>query len=89
MDEREADESDENGLEDQDLREESDESGEDGLADQDELDESDESDDVDYEQALRWGGAKMNARAVVLEELKSGRNGDKLANALSLLTELT
>jgi hypothetical protein len=30
----------------------------------------------------------MNAKAVVLEELKSGRNNDKLANALSLLTEL-
>ncbi len=37
----------------------------------------------------RWGGAKMkNAEAVVLKELKSGRNGDKLANALSLLTTL-
>ena len=34
------------------------------------------------------GDAKMDAQAVVLEELKSGRNSDKLANALSLLTEL-
>jgi hypothetical protein len=34
-------------------------------------------------------GAKMDAEAIVLEELKSGRNGDKLANALSLLTTLT
>jgi hypothetical protein len=34
------------------------------------------------------GDAKMNAKAVVLEELKGGRNTDKLANALSLLTTL-
>jgi hypothetical protein len=73
VDEREADESDENGLEDQDRSEESDESGEDGLADQVELDESDESD----------------AKAVVLKELKSGRNSEKLANALGLLTSLS
>ena len=30
----------------------------------------------------------MDARAVVLQELRSGRNSDKLANALSLLTRL-
>jgi hypothetical protein len=30
----------------------------------------------------------MDAKAVVLEELKSGRNGEKLDNALSLLTSL-
>jgi hypothetical protein len=30
----------------------------------------------------------MDAEAVVLEELKRGRNSDKLANALSLLTRL-
>jgi hypothetical protein len=30
----------------------------------------------------------MDAKAVVLEELKSGRNSDKLANALSLVTAL-
>jgi hypothetical protein len=30
----------------------------------------------------------MDARAVVLEELKSGRNSEKLANGLSLLTSL-
>ena len=36
----------------------------------------------------RWGGAKMDARAVVLKELKSGRNRGKLAKALSLLTSL-
>jgi hypothetical protein len=30
----------------------------------------------------------MDARAVVLKELKRGRNSDKLANALSLLTML-
>jgi hypothetical protein len=42
----------------------------------------------------RSGGAKMDARAVVdaeavvLTELKSGRNSEKLANALSLLTAL-
>jgi hypothetical protein len=39
----------------------------------------------------RWGGRKMDARAVVLKELKSGRrrrNSEKLANALSLLTSL-
>ncbi len=30
----------------------------------------------------------MDAKAVVLQELTSGRNSDKLANALSLLTEL-
>jgi hypothetical protein len=41
----------------------------------------------------RWGGAKMDAyrlTAVVLKELQSGRNSEKLANALSLslLTEL-
>ncbi len=36
----------------------------------------------------RWGGAKMDAKAVVIEELRSGRNSDKLANALSLLTSL-
>jgi hypothetical protein len=34
------------------------------------------------------GGAKMDAKAVVLQELKSGRNSDKLADALSLLTTL-
>jgi hypothetical protein len=34
------------------------------------------------------GDAKMDAEAVVLEELKSGRNSDKLANAWSLLTAL-
>ncbi len=28
----------------------------------------------------------MNAKAVVLEELERGRNSDKLANALGLLT---
>jgi hypothetical protein len=37
----------------------------------------------------RWGGAKMDARAVVLKELKSGRNREKLANAWSLLTSLS
>jgi hypothetical protein len=31
----------------------------------------------------------MDADAVVIQELKSGRNLDKLANALSLLTALT
>jgi hypothetical protein len=31
----------------------------------------------------------MNAKAVVLEELKSGRRRDKLANAMSLLTTLS
>jgi hypothetical protein len=30
----------------------------------------------------------MDAEAVVLEELKSGRNSDKLANVLSFLTSL-
>jgi hypothetical protein len=30
----------------------------------------------------------MDARAVVLEELKTGRNSEKLAIALSLLTTL-
>jgi hypothetical protein len=41
-----------------------------------------------------WGGAKMDAEAVVdaegvvLTELKSGRNSEKLANELSLLTSL-
>jgi hypothetical protein len=30
----------------------------------------------------------MDARAVVLKELNSGRNSDKLANALSLLASL-
>jgi hypothetical protein len=30
----------------------------------------------------------MDAEADVLEELQSGRNSDKLANALSLLTAL-
>jgi hypothetical protein len=30
----------------------------------------------------------MDARAVVLKEIKSGRNSDKLANKLSLLTSL-
>ncbi len=34
------------------------------------------------------GGAKMDAEAVVIEELKSGRNRDKLANTLSLVTSL-
>jgi hypothetical protein len=39
------------------------------------------------------GGVKMDAKAikakaVVQKELKSGRNSDKLANALSLLTSL-
>ena len=33
-------------------------------------------------------GAKMDAKAVVLEELQSGRTGDKLKNELSLLTAL-
>ena len=40
----------------------------------------------------RWGGAKMDGalalNAVVLEELRIGRNSEKLANALSLLTSL-
>jgi hypothetical protein len=36
----------------------------------------------------RWGGGKMDARAVVLKELTSGRDSDKLVNALSLLTSL-
>ena len=40
-----------------------------------------------FEAAL-GAAAKMDARAVVLEELKTGRNSDKLANALSLLTTL-
>jgi hypothetical protein len=30
----------------------------------------------------------MDAKAVVIEELRSGRNSDKLANGLSLLTSL-
>jgi hypothetical protein len=34
------------------------------------------------------GDVVMNAKVVVLEELKSGRNSDQLANALSLLTAL-
>ena len=33
-------------------------------------------------------GAKMDAKAVVLKELEKGRNSDKLANGLSLLTSL-
>jgi hypothetical protein len=33
-------------------------------------------------------GAKMDAKAVVLKELEKGRNSDKLANRLSLLTSL-
>jgi hypothetical protein len=33
-------------------------------------------------------GAKMDAKAVVQKELKKGRNSDKLANGLSLLTSL-
>jgi hypothetical protein len=37
----------------------------------------------------RSSGAKMDAKAIVLEELKSGRNSEKLANALSLLTSLS
>ena len=37
----------------------------------------------------RWGGAKMNAKKVVLQELKRGRNSDELASALSLLTSLS
>ncbi len=37
----------------------------------------------------RWGGAKMDAEAVVLKELKSGRNSEKFADALSLLTSLS
>jgi hypothetical protein len=38
----------------------------------------------------RWGGAKMDAEAVVLKELqKKKRNIKKLANALSLLTSLS
>ncbi len=41
----------------------------------------------------RLGGDKMDAKAVkakavVLKKLKSGRNSDKLASALSLLTSL-
>ena len=36
----------------------------------------------------RLGGAKMDAKAIVLEELKNGRNSDEIANALSLLTSL-
>jgi hypothetical protein len=32
--------------------------------------------------------AKRDAEAVVIKELISGRNSDKLANALSLLTTL-
>jgi hypothetical protein len=35
------------------------------------------------------GGAKMDAKAVVLKELERGRNSEKLANALSLLTSLS
>jgi hypothetical protein len=31
----------------------------------------------------------MDANAIVLKELESGRNRDKLANALSLLTSLS
>ncbi len=31
---------------------------------------------------------RMNAERVVIEELNSGRNRDKIANALSLLTTL-
>jgi hypothetical protein len=30
----------------------------------------------------------MDAKAIVLRELKRGRNSDRLANALSLLTSL-
>ena len=37
----------------------------------------------------RVRGEKMDAAAVVLKELKSGRNSDRLANALSLLTSLS
>jgi hypothetical protein len=36
----------------------------------------------------RLGGGKMQAKTVVLKEVKSGRKSDKLVNALSLLTEL-
>jgi hypothetical protein len=31
----------------------------------------------------------MDAKAFVIEELESGQNSDKIANALSLLTRLT
>ena len=37
----------------------------------------------------RWGGAKMDAKAVVLKVLKSGRNSQKLTKAFSLLTSLS
>jgi hypothetical protein len=36
----------------------------------------------------RWGGGKMGAKAVVVKELKRGKNSGKLAKALSLLTSL-
>jgi hypothetical protein len=36
----------------------------------------------------RWGGGKMDAEAVALKELRSGRSSNKLVNALSLLTSL-
>jgi hypothetical protein len=40
-------------------------------------------------EAAVGAGGKMNAEAVVLEELKIVRNSDKLVNALSLLTSLS
>ncbi len=43
--------------------------------------------EADVSSSVR-GGAKMNARVVVSEELRSVRNSDRLANALSSLTSL-
>ncbi len=43
--------------------------------------------EADVSSSVR-GGAKMDAKAVVLKELERGRNSDKLANALSLLATL-
>ncbi len=62
---------------------------EDQGSEQESDDESDDESDEESQEPDEVGGAKMDARAVVLEELKSGRNSEKLANGLSLLTSLT
>ena len=80
VDDHEADEADENGLEDEDEHEESDESAEDGLEDEDERE-----DELDSEEALRNAIAQLQAGA---QELNLGGELVEDAGAAVLATVL-
>ncbi len=79
----------ENAMEDEELLSSDEESESDEELDEEVDEESEERSDASYEDSDQESEESYKAKAVVLQELKRERSGDRLANALSLLTTLT